>query len=158
VLPSGDQAMESGGSTRLVSSAVCPESIQRTYSCGEPSAADTYARRVPSGDQRGWLKLRASERSGRLLVPSAPTIHRLRRVRSVMMSWLTRTYTMRLPSGEICTSSAYSSWNTSIECRRRASGKSPLAAARDVAVARAAAEAARIRGFIRGPRDELHVL
>jgi hypothetical protein len=47
--------------------------------------------RVPSGDQRGELKLRISERSGRLLVPSALIIHRLRRARSVMMSWLTRT-------------------------------------------------------------------
>src|SRR5262245_36974519 len=89
--PSGDQAMESGDSTRLVSSAVCPESIQRTYSCGLPSAAETYAMRVPSGDQRGELKLRISERSGRLLVPSALIIHRLRRARSVMMSWLMRT-------------------------------------------------------------------
>src|SRR3954463_9873041 len=86
VLPSGDQVIESGACTRLVSSAVWPESIQRTYSCGEPSAADTYARRVPSGDQRGVRKLFDSERSGRLLVPSALTIHRLRRARSVMMS------------------------------------------------------------------------
>src|SRR5690242_2692059 len=86
-LPSGDQVIASGASTRLVSSAVCPESIQRTYNCGEPSAEETYAMRVPSGDQRGWLKLRASERSGRWLVPSAPMIHRLRRARSVMMSW-----------------------------------------------------------------------
>ena len=90
-LPSGDQAMAPGGSARLVSNAVCPESIQRTYSCGLPSAADTYAMRVPSGDQRGELKLRVSERSGRLLVPSALIIQRLRRARSVMMSWLTRT-------------------------------------------------------------------
>ena len=90
-LPSGDQAMASGGSTRLVSSAVCPESIQRTYSCGLPSAADTYARRVPSGDQRGEMKFLLSERNGRLLVPSAFTIQRLRRARSVMMSWLMRT-------------------------------------------------------------------
>src|SRR6185369_16416488 len=153
VLPSGDQAMESGGSTRLVSSAVCPESIQRTYNCGEPSAAETYAMRVPSGDQRGWLKLRASERSGRLLLPSASTIHRLRRVRSVMMSWLTRTYTMWLPSGEICTSSAYSSWNTSIECSRRASEKSAAVTDRHATTSSAATTAARIGDFIRGPLE-----
>src|SRR4029079_10955752 len=78
--------------------------------------------RVPSGDQRGDRKLRTSERNGRWLLPSALIIHRLRRTRSVMMSWLARTYTMRLPSGDTCTSSAYSSWNTSRECRRRASG------------------------------------
>ena len=40
-LPSGDQAMASGLVDELVSSAVCPESIQRTYSCGLPSAAET---------------------------------------------------------------------------------------------------------------------
>src|SRR5262245_13267704 len=96
--PSGDHAMESGDSTRLVSSAVCPESIQRTYNSGLPPAGDTYAMRLRSGDQRGELKLRISERSGRLLEPSTLIIHRLRRARSVMMSWLTRTYTMRLPS------------------------------------------------------------
>src|SRR5689334_943921 len=65
-LPSGDQAMALGARTRLVSSAVWPLSIHRTYSCGLPSAADTYASRVPSGDQRGELKLLLSERSGRL--------------------------------------------------------------------------------------------
>src|SRR5689334_11346821 len=86
VLPSGDHVIDSGACTRLVSNAVWPESIQRTYSCGEPSAADTYAMRVPSGDQRGEKKLLDSERSGRLLVPSALTIQRLRRARSVMMS------------------------------------------------------------------------
>src|SRR6187455_259604 len=31
---------------------------------------------------------------------------------------------MRLPSGEICTSSVYSSWNTSMECRRWVGGRS----------------------------------
>src|SRR5688572_5572394 len=85
-LPSGDQAMAPGACTRLVNKAVCPESIQRTYSCGLPSAADTYARRVPSGDQRGDMKFLLSERNGRWLVPSAFTSHRLRRARSVMMS------------------------------------------------------------------------
>src|SRR6188768_3019670 len=105
-LPSGDQAMAPGASTRLVSSAVCPLSIQRTYNCGLPSAADTYARRVPSGDQRGELKFFASERSGRLLVPSAFTIHRLRRAPSVLMSWLTRTQTLRVPPRDLCTSTA----------------------------------------------------
>src|SRR4051812_49211879 len=48
---------------------------------------------------------------------------------------------MRLPSGEICTSSAYSSWKTSSECRRCDSANGAAQAVRQ-ANTRAAANAA----------------
>src|SRR5690349_16470579 len=65
---------------------------------------------------------------------------------------------MRLPSGEICTSSAYSSWNTSIDWRRRTS---PVTE-EDVSAAEAATtnenaapKAANERKFMGNPGEEV---
>src|SRR6478609_921783 len=58
---------------------------------------------------------------------------------------------MRLPSGEICTSSAYSSWKTSMECRRLDSGSSAATAVQETD-ARAAPSTARDTRFIGNPR------
>src|SRR5262245_46157973 len=58
---------------------------------------------------------------------------------------------MRLPSGETCTSSAYSSWKTSTECRRRDSG-SGAAPTIETKLSRTAPSAARDLGFIVEPR------
>ena len=46
--------------------------------------------------------------------PSAFTIQSSLRLRSRMMSIEVRTYTTRVPSGEICGSAPYSSWKTSM--------------------------------------------
>src|SRR5262245_53315099 len=60
---------------------------------------------------------------------------------------------MRLPSGEICTSSAYSSWNTSMECRRRDSGISAARAANERDTSAAPSAAGDMR-FIGKPRTK----
>src|ERR1700676_5208646 len=77
VLPSGDQLLAPGVSSRLGSTAVCPESIQRTSICACPATKPTKARRVPSGDKRGEPSLRRPVVNGRCPLPSAATIHRL---------------------------------------------------------------------------------
>src|SRR6266481_9024058 len=52
--PSGDHARWLGVSVKSVMRAACALCIQRTYSCARPvSDKETYARRFPSGDQRG---------------------------------------------------------------------------------------------------------
>src|SRR6202035_4676650 len=52
--PSGDHDRPLGDSVRSVIRAAWPVCIHRTNNCGwPPSALETYARRLPSGDQRG---------------------------------------------------------------------------------------------------------
>lgn len=71
--PSGDHAGLAGGSVKLLMAVLTPLSTQYTNSCVEPSPdAPKYARRVPSGDQRGAELIGALE-SGRGCFPSAPT-------------------------------------------------------------------------------------
>ena len=70
--------------------------------------------RVPSGDHRGD----PPAPSRRCPAPPASMIQSSDRLRSRMMSIDVRTYTTRLPSGEICGSAAYSSWNTSMDSKR----------------------------------------
>ena len=90
-VPSGDHAKDRGGSVTLVIADVSPESIQRTWICASPSRFEMKASRVPSGDQRGELSEKSPEVSGRWPEPSAPTIQRLAKRLSVMMSARWRT-------------------------------------------------------------------
>src|SRR5450432_2983301 len=61
--PSRDQVRLPGDSTKLLMAAVTPVSVQYTNSCVDPSvAAPKYARRAPSGDQRGEALRPVSDR------------------------------------------------------------------------------------------------
>src|SRR4051812_17319368 len=85
-LPSGDHEIELGANRTFVTRAVCPVSIQRTYTCGWPSRSEMYAMRPPSGDQRGDASRYAPVVSGRFSVPSLFMTHRFEQRLSVMIS------------------------------------------------------------------------
>src|SRR5579864_2339998 len=76
-LPSGDHVIPLGASFRLVISASCPVSIQRTQICGLPLRFERYAMRDPSGDQRGEPSLKLPCVMGRWPLPSASAIQML---------------------------------------------------------------------------------
>ncbi len=136
--PLFDQVSALGGLVSSASRADWPVSIQRTNSCGRPSSCvDTYASRLPSGDQRGeeWEPAPVISGVCSPLVTSTSQIDRCSR--SVMMSYETRVYATTAPSGRICGSAATCRENKSRPVNSRG-GASGGAACRLPALARPA--------------------